>query len=82
MDLDPLPALERVRPRVAAILAAWAGTLKIASTIGLLARLAPKTLAPTIVMGIVIPTALYTRSPLLRGAAREIGLHRISLLHT
>jgi hypothetical protein len=82
MDLDPLSAFDRVRPHVTATLAAWAGTITIASASGLLARLAPKTLAPAIVMGIVIPTAIYGRSPLLRAAAREIGLHRIALLHT
>ncbi len=81
MDSDPLSPLATVRPRVAAALAAWASTVAIGSATGALARLAPTMLAPAIVAGIVIPTSVYGRSPLLRAAAREVGVHRISLLH-
>ena len=82
MNLDSPAALARMSPRVAAALATWAGTVTVTSATGVLARLAPTILAPLIVAGIVVPTVVYNRSPLLRAAARELGVHRISLLHT
>ncbi len=82
MDSNPQSPLASVRPRVAAVLAAWAGTVAVASTTGALGRLAPATLAPVIVTSIVVPTVIYGRSPLLRAAAREVGVYRIALLHT
>jgi len=82
MDSNPQSPLASVRPRVAAVLAAWAGAVAVASTTGALGRLAPATLAPVIVTSIVVPTVIYGRSPLLRAAAREVGVYRIALLHT
>ncbi len=82
MSLDPPSALARMSPRVGAALLTWAGTVTAASATGVLARLAPTTLAPLIVAGIVVPTVIYHRSPVLRAAARELGVHRISLIHT
>lgn len=82
MSLDPSSALARMSRPVGAALVTWAGTVTVASATGMLARLAPTILAPLIVAGIVVPTIVYSRSPLLRAAAREFGVHRISLLHT
>jgi hypothetical protein len=72
---------KRAARRTLLAIAAWGASVTAASATGSISRLPSPGVAPLIVAGISLPSAIYGRSSELRHLAATIGVHTISLAH-
>ena len=76
------PDLDATKREVLASLGTWGAVVAAASARGALAKLPARLVAALIVGGIALPTIAYARSAELKGLARNVGIHKLSLFHT
>ena len=74
--------LMSARTQALTSLGTWGAVVAAASASGVLAKLPARLIAPLILGGIALPTIAYGRSPELKALGRDVGIYRLSLLHT